>query len=185
MRLKNSADRYGLFSVGMHWLVAVLVFILFGVGVWMVDLSYYHPWYHPAPFWHKSFGVLLLLLMLMRVLWRLFTPQPQAIATHSPLIRFASKAGHLLIYVLLFAIMVAGYLISTADGAAVDVFGLFKLPAVVSNLPEQADRAGLVHKYLAWGLMFVVAGHALAAIKHHLIDKDATLLRMLGKAKDS
>ena len=183
MNWKNSPFAYGLVSISIHWVVALIVIALFVVGVWMVDLGYYHAWYHKAPFLHKSIGVVLLALMLFRVVWRFTTPQPKAIASQSKLVQLAAKAGHLLIYLLLFAIMIAGYLISTAEGDPISVFGWFEVPALISNLPDQADIAGAVHKYLAWGLIVVVIGHALAAVKHHLIDKDATLVRMFGKSK--
>ena len=75
----------------------------------------------------------------------------------------------------------AGYLISTADGVGIPVFGLFEIPALVSGLPDQADVAGVVHLYLAWVLVVFAGLHGLAALKHHFIDRDATLVRMLGR----
>lgn len=181
MRLINSNQAYGLFSVVMHWLVAVIVIGMFALGVWMVGLGYYDTWYHKAPALHKSIGFILFTLMILRVLWRTLTPQPRAINTHSTLVRFMAKAGHLLIYFMLFAIMITGYLISTAEGVGIPVFGWFEVPALISELPNQADLAGDLHRWLAWGLMAVVIGHAGAALKHHFIDKDATLVRIFGK----
>jgi cytochrome b561 len=89
------------------------------------------------------------------------------------------------LYALLFAVMISGYLISTADGRSIDVFGLFSVPATVTGLPGQADVAGDVHFVLAVTLVTVAAAHALAALKHHLLDRDRTLLRMLGVAPRS
>lgn len=182
MRLKNSSNAYGLVSISIHWLVAVVVIGMFAAGVWMVDLGYYDTWYHKAPALHKSVGILLFMLMIVRVIWRFTTPQPEPIPTHSTLIRFMAKAGHAVIYLMLFGIMISGYLISTADGVGIPVFGLFEIPATLYDMPDQADIAGLVHEYLAWGLMAVVLGHALAALKHHWFDRDVTLVRMLGKS---
>lgn len=182
MHWKNSSNAYGRVSVVLHWLVALIVFSMFAVGVWMVDLGYYDTWYHKAPALHKSVGVTLFLLMLVRVIWRLTTVQPKPVASHSQLVRFMSKAGHILIYLMIFGIMISGYLISTAEGVAIPVFGLFEVPATLHGMPNQADIAGEVHWYLAWGLMFVVLGHSLAALKHHWIDRDSTLVRMFGKS---
>jgi cytochrome b561 len=81
---------------------------------------------------------------------------------------------------LLFAIMLSGYLISTADGRGLEVFEWFTLPATLSGLEQQEDIAGRVHLYLAWSVIVVAALHALAALKHHFIDRDVTLKRMLG-----
>ena len=86
-----------------------------------------------------------------------------------------------MLHVGLFAVLIAGYLISTADGAGIPVFGLFEVPALISGLPDQADVAGVIHLYLAWGLVIFAGLHGLAALKHHFIDRDVTLVRMLGR----
>ena len=77
--------------------------------------------------------------------------------------------------------MIAGYLISTSEGVGIPVFGLFEVPALISNLPDQADVAGVVHLYLAWAVVIFAGLHGLVALKHHFIDRDATLTRMLGR----
>ncbi len=76
-------------------------------------------------------------------------------------------------------VLVSGYLISTAEGDGIDVFGWFRVPALVSGLPDQATLAGTIHWYAAWALIVLAAGHALAAFKHHLIDRHDVLVRML------
>ncbi|MBJ9974900.1 cytochrome b [Pseudomonas sp. S75] len=181
MQLRNSASRYGAVSIALHWGVALAVFGLFGLGLWMVGLDYYDPWRKAGPDLHKSIGLVLLATMLLRVLWRLISPPPPTLATHGTFTRVAAKLGHLGLYLGLFAVMTAGYLISTADGVGIPVFGLFEVPALVSNLPDQADVAGTIHLYLAWGLVIFAGLHGLAALKHHFIDRDATLTRMLGR----
>ena len=80
--------------------------------------------------------------------------------------------------------MVSGYLISTADGRPIAVFDWFEVPALITSIPDQADVAGLIHEYLAWALLIFSAVHALAALKHHFIDRDPTLKRMFGRADD-
>ena len=180
MQLRNSSSRYGFVSIVLHWGVALAVFGLLGLGLWMMGLDYYSPWRKDAPDLHKSIGLVLLGVMLLRVLWRFVSPPPPAPANHGTLTRMASKAGHGLLYLGLFAAMIAGYLISTADGVGIPVFGLFEVPALVSNLPDQADVAGEIHFYLAWGLVIFAGLPGLAALKHHFIDRDATLIRMLG-----
>lgn len=184
MQWRNSSSRFGLVSILLHWLVALAVFGLFGLGYWMVGLDYYSSWYRTAPDLHKGIGILLFMVMLLRLLWRLYSPAPAALASHGRWTRLASHAGHAFLYLGLFVLMISGYLISTADGRAIDVFGLFQVPALVSGLPRQEDIAGLVHEYLAWALVIFAGIHALAAFKHHFIDRDATLLRMLGRDSD-
>lgn len=180
MQWRNTTSRYGWVSIILHWLIALWVFGLFALGLWMMDLDYYSQWYRTAPDLHKSFGLLLFALMLLRLLWRLVNPKPSALPNYSRLTRVASSVGHGLLYVGLFALMISGYLISTADGRPIEFFGLFQVPALLSGLPRQEDIAGQVHEYLAWGLVIFAGLHGLAALKHHVVDRDATLRRMLG-----
>ncbi|KRW61575.1 cytochrome b [Pseudomonas sp. TTU2014-080ASC] len=181
MQWSNSPSRYGLTSVLMHWSVAVVVFGLFALGYWMVGLDYYSSWYRTGPDLHKSIGLVLFALMVLRVLWRVLSPAPAALAEHGALTRFASKLGHAFLYLGLFVVMISGYLISTADGRGIEVFGLFEIPATLTSIPDQEDVAGLVHKFMAWTLVIFAGVHALAALKHHFIDRDRTLLRMFGR----
>jgi cytochrome b561 len=181
MQLRNSSSRYGWVSIFMHWGVALAVFGLFALGLWMVGLDYYSSWRKDAPDLHKSIGLVLLAVMLLRVLWRFISPPPPALQSYSRMTRMGASFGHGFLYLSLFAVMIAGYLISTADGVGIPVFGLFEVPALVSGLPDQADTAGVIHFYLAWVLVIFSGLHALAALKHHFIDRDATLTRMLGR----
>ncbi|MBC8782207.1 cytochrome b [Pseudomonas fluorescens] len=181
MQLRNSSARYGWVSIVFHWGVALVVFGLFALGLWMVGLDYYSAWRKDAPDLHKSIGITLFAIMLVRIVWRLLSPPPPPLASYSRLTRIGAAFGHAFLYLGLFAVMIAGYLISTADGVGIPVFGLFEIPAVVSGLPDQADTAGVVHLYLAWVLVVFAGLHGVAAFKHHFIDRDATLTRMLGR----
>lgn len=182
MQWRNSSTNYGLVSITMHWLVAIAVGGLFALGYWMVGLTYYSSWYRTAPDIHKSIGLLLLALMILRVTWRFLSSGPAPLASHGRLTRLATKAGHGVLYLGLFAVMISGYLISTADGRSISVFGWFEVPALITSIPDQEDIAGLIHEYLAWGLVIFSGLHALAALKHHFIDHDPTLKRMFGRA---
>ncbi len=181
MQWRNSSSHYGLVSILLHWLVAVTVFGLFGLGYWMVGLDYYSSWYKTAPDLHKSIGLVLFAVMLGRVLWRWLSPPPAALPNHGRVTRLASKLGHGFLYLGLLVLMLSGYLISTADGRPIEVFGLFSVPATLTAIPDQEDVAGLVHEYLAWTLVIFAGIHALAALKHHFIDRDRTLVRMFGR----
>lgn len=184
MLWKNTADRFGHISVLIHWLVAVTVYGMFALGLWMVTLGYYDVWYHQAPEIHKSIGTLLFIVMLVRVIWRFVSPPPKPLASYSRFTHISAVLAHIALYTVLFAILISGYLISTADGQAISVFGWFDIPATVTGLPQQADTAGIVHLYLAWVVVVLSVLHALAALKHHFIDGDVTLKRMLGRSAD-
>ena len=177
--MRNRPEGYGLVAILLHWLVALTIIGMFGLGLWMVDLTYYDAWYREAPTIHKGIGILLLLVMLGRFLWRLSNPRPTDEADLSWLERRLAHGAHLLLYLLIFCVMISGYLISTADGRPIEVFGLFAVPALISGLPDQADIAGDIHLYLAVSLVSLAGLHALAAIKHHFIDHNRTLTKML------
>lgn len=179
--MNNTSSSYGYVSIFFHWLSAVTIFGLFGLGFYMVDLTYYDSWYKTAPDVHKSIGLILFAFMVLRVIWRIKQIKPNHLASHSPLERKAGKVIHKVLYLLIFIIMLAGYLISTADGRGIEIFEVITIPAFGSIIENQEDIAGLVHQWLAYLLMLLVALHALAALKHHFIDKDNTLNRMIGK----
>lgn len=176
----NTRERFGLVSIFIHWLMAIAILGLFGLGWYMVDLTYYDPLYKTLPFIHKSVGILLALVFIFRLLWKWRNPMPDPVAGSSRWENKASKLAHSGMYLLIALIMISGYLISTAEGAGIDVFELFTVPATVTSIPEQEDNAGLVHEYLAYALIGLVLAHALAALKHHFVNKDHTLRRMLG-----
>ncbi|UYK99055.1 cytochrome b [Pantoea stewartii] len=181
MSLTNSSTRYGLLTIFLHWSMAVVIYAMFALGLWMVGLSYYDSWYHNAPDIHKSIGVLLMLALVIRLVWRVLSPLPEPLRSYSPAVRFAAVFVHWLLYSLLIALLLSGYLISTADGKPVSVFGWFSLPALFSGAGEQADLAGNIHLWLAWSIVVLSVLHGLAALKHHFIDRDITLKRMLGR----
>ncbi|ELY5790930.1 cytochrome b [Cronobacter turicensis] len=182
MQWRNSPTRYGHFSVLLHWLMALTVYGMIALGLWMVSLGYYDVWYHQAPEIHKSIGIILFVFLLVRVVWRFISPPPPPLASYSRLTHYSAVAVHVMLYLILFTILISGYLISTAEGKPISVFGLFEVPALVSGAGEQADLAGDIHLWLAWIVVLLSVAHAAAALKHHFVDKDVTLKRMLGKA---
>lgn len=181
MKLLNNHSRYGFVSISLHWLVALAVIGLFGLGWWMVGLSYYDPWYRQGPDIHRSVGILLFIAMVARLLWRLASTQPKPLPEHRRWEVIAAHATHWLLYLLLFMAMSSGYLITTADGSAISVFGWFSVPSVTGRVRGMEDIAGLVHYWSTWALVVLAGVHALAALKHHFIDRDATLKRMFGR----
>ncbi|WP_299595361.1 cytochrome b [uncultured Microbulbifer sp.] len=181
MQTRNSKTQYGWVAVLFHWLMAPAIIGMFALGWWMVGLSYYDPWYRQGPDIHKSVGILLFALLVARLLWRWINVEPAP----EPAPRWQQRvagAAHWLMYGLLLAIFLSGYLISTADGRAIDVFNWFSVPATLQGLENQEDIAGVIHEWLAWILMGLVVIHGLAAFKHHFVNKDRTLKKMLGRA---
>ena len=160
----------------MHWLMAVAIFAVFGLGWWMVGLDYYSPYYNSAPDLHRSVGILLLIALVFRILWRVFNIKPSD-AELTPFERRASHIVHLSFYPLLVVLLLSGYFISTPDGRPIDVFGLFSVPSIIQQ-KGLADLAGLVHRVLAYAVMILAAVHTVAALKHHFKDHSSVLTRM-------
>ena len=178
--LINTKASFGWVSISLHWILAIALIAMYFVGDWMVDLDYYSKWYKDAPDLHRSFGVIIGLLMLARLLWNQLQTRPRHLDPNSVRMNWMASATHYLFYLLILVLVISGYLISTAKGQGIEVFGLFELPAL---LPDDADRgelAGKVHEYLGLGFIVLVAVHALAALVHHFFYKDRTLKRMLG-----
>lgn len=166
-------------AIIQHWLIACLVVGLFAVGIYMVDLSYYDPLSRQLPDLHRSIGILLAILIAVDFVFRLTQVSPGELPTHS-LVEFKlAKIVRWLLRVVLVVVIISGYLISTAKGAAIPVFDWFSIPATLSSIPDQEVLAGQVHWVLAYLLVFIATGHGCAALKHHFIDKDTTLKRML------
>jgi cytochrome b561 len=149
----------------------------------MVGLGYYDPWYKQGPDLHKSVGVLLFMVMVFRIIWQKIQVKPAVLSTHSDTEKKLGSLVHSFLYSVLFILMISGYLISTADGRAIDVFQVISIISFGELFIDQEDLSGIIHKYVAYILAFSVALHALAALKHHFIDKDKTLVRMLGDRK--
>ncbi|MDN7133678.1 cytochrome b [Halomonas sp. MC140] len=174
---RNTQRGWGIVSILLHWLSALVIIGLFALGWWMTGLGYYDPWYNQGPWVHRSIGVLLLFATLGRLVWRLCQPTPRLEGSRLEII--AAHLGHIGLYAVMLLVMISGYLISTANGRGVSVFGWFEVPALLQNFPNQASLAGDVHWYGALMLMFLAAGHTLAALKHHWLNRNKTLVRMM------
>ena len=176
MLIRDTKNGYGLATRIVHWVMAIAIVAMFFLGLWMVTLNYYSPYYRLAPDIHRSVGMLLLFLLVLRFAWRLANPKPDD-SELSPIERKAATAVHWGFYPLLFALMVSGYLISTADGRPIAVFNWFSVPSLV-HMKGLEDPAGEVHEWLAYLTIALVVLHAAASLKHHFIDRNRVLARM-------
>lgn len=179
MRLVNTLHQYGAISKALHWWVALLILGLIWLGWYMVDLSYYDPWYNTALNAHRSFGLVVLGLALSTLFWNLYSSPPEEVPTLKRWERIAAPIVHRLLYVMMIAIPLSGYLISTSEGASVSLFGWFDIPATYVASESIRERLIIIHAYAAYTTGILACSHGLAALKHHLLDRDATLRRML------
>ncbi len=177
----EEVKRYNATSRIIHWFSAIIILGMFALGFWMMELTYYSSWYQTAPYWHKSVGLLLAGLTLFRLIWKAITATPKI--EGKPYEIKAAKAVHHIMYLLFIVIFVSGYLISTSDGRGIEVFNWFTVPSAGELFPNQSDLAGQIHYYTTYALIGLALIHALAALKHHFIDKDNTLRKMTGATK--
>ena len=178
--MKDTSARFGWLSVLFHWTLVFSFIGLLGSGWYMLTLSYYDPWYTRLPHIHKSVGMILILVFACHLAWRALNRRPDALATHRSWETVVAGLTQWTMRLGVVAILVTGYLIPTSQGEGISVFGWFEIPALVTDLPGQSDTAGLIHKYVAWAIGILALMHAGAALKHHFIDRDETLTRMMG-----
>lgn len=179
MPLRNTPHKYGTVSKTLHWCVVLLIIVLIWLGWYMVDLGYYDRWYNTALSAHKSFGMLALALAVINILWNLYSNPPKDEPTLRPWERIAAPLTHHLLYLMMITIPLTGYLISTSEGAPVSFFGWLDIPAIYVANESIRDLLIEIHYYAAYLTAIVACGHGTAAFKHHFIDRDATLRRML------
>jgi len=180
--LKDSRNGYGLISIVMHWASAILILFLFGLGIYMTGLSYYDDWYHKGPELHVSLGLVVLLIMLVRVIWRIVNPTPVDLADKR-VQNLAAKLVKLGLYAFIFIVLISGYLITTAEGQAASMFNIIKFPVLAELSSQNVDIAGALHEYLAWGIVILVVLHIGGALFHHFVMRDRTLVRILKPVK--
>lgn len=174
----QSPARYTSFALSLHWLMAIGILGSFCLGLYMQDLPL-----SPAKLklysYHKWAGVTLFLLLLTRLGWRLTHPAPALPVAMPPWQRRAAQATHHLLYVLLFAIPITGWLMSSAKGFQTVWFGVLPLPDLLAKDKALGDALAEVHGALNWSMALLVLVHVGAALKHHVIDGDDVLARML------
>jgi cytochrome b561 len=174
--LPARTERYSLPSITLHWLLAVLIVVSFCVGLYMADLPF-SPMRIKLFNWHKWAGTVILGLAALRLVWRLFSKPPAALPAPAWQ-QQAAHATHFLLYLLLFAVPLVGWAYTSATGFPVVLFGVLRLPDFVPVDKALADAIKPWHERLAWAMAVLVLMHMAAALKHHFVNRDATMARM-------
>jgi cytochrome b561 len=173
----NTRHQYGLISRWLHWLVFILVLGMLLAGA-TLDFLPNGILKSMALSLHKSVGVVVGLLMGIRLLWRIYNPRPIALGPYA-VENYLADVVHVFIYTLLLLQPLVGILMSQAFGYPVMVFGLFSLPTIIWQSPQLGRFFLQCHTVIAVLLVMTLIVHVGAALKHHFIDHDRTLLRML------
>ncbi|MCC7166358.1 MAG: cytochrome b [Rhodospirillales bacterium] len=178
MPIRNTDTAYGLPSQILHWGMAGVIALCFVVGLGMEELPK-GDFKGMVYAFHKSLGVMAILLLALRLDWRVSNPAPRAVPNPSVWMERAAKLAHLLLYLLMLGVPVTGILMSFANGKPVTFFGLFTLPPVIGPDKGLKHLFGDLHEGMANGLLVLVGLHAAAAVWHQIVLRDGVLGRML------
>lgn len=169
---------YSKTAIGLHWIIALLIVAAFGLGLIMTDkpfsptiLKYYS--------WHKWLGVTVFAFAVIRVLWRMTHAAPALPSSMPKWQQLAAHGLHWALYALIFIAPLSGYFYSLAAGVPVVYLGLFPLPVLIDPNPTLAEPLQALHSFSVYLMAALVGLHVLAALKHHFIDHDGVLARML------
>ena len=175
--MKPTAGRYTPMAIALHWLLALGILTAFCAGVYMSDLPF-SPQRLKLYNWHKWAGVTILALSALRLLWRL-THRPPVDVPMPAWQRLAAHGTHHLLYLLFFAVPLVGWAYSSAAGFPIVLFGVLPLPDFVSPDKALAEAIKPWHGWLAYAMAVLVVLHVAGALKHHFVDRDGLLARML------
>jgi cytochrome b561 len=173
-----SSTRYTGLAIALHWLIAVAILGSFAVGLYMADLPL-SPQKLKLYSWHKWAGVTIFLFVAVRLGWRLLHRPPELPAAMPAWQRKVAEATHVLLYVLMIAVPLSGWLMSSAKGFQTVWFGVLPLPDLLSKNEDLGKLLAEVHELLNWSMAALVVAHLGAALKHHFFDRDDVLTRML------
>jgi cytochrome b561 len=177
MPLRNTTRSWGSVSKALHWLIVLLIINQWVIAQRAEDLTGFQKF--TTLNWHKWFGITILMLAVIRLAWRLMNPVPDLTAETRPWERILAKVSHFLLYLLIFAMPLSGWMMSSAKAYGVSWFNLFQLPNLVGKDDRLYEFLRDLHHTLFAALLTVAVLHVAGALKHHFIDRNDVLKRML------
>ena len=185
--IRNTATEYGSFIKVIHWLMAAIILTLIMVGIYMADLPRVTEEEKQFAMqlygMHKSFGVVIMLLVVMRVVWLLANPNLPLPAVFNGKERLLVESLKKLLYLMMFLMPISGYLMANAGGHPIMFFGLFELPALIGENKAVGGVIKVLHMLGGWAMLLVVLVHMAGALKHRLLEEKGSekdiLRRML------
>ncbi|EFO30378.1 cytochrome b561 [Roseibium sp. TrichSKD4] len=187
--IRNTSTGYGLIAIAFHWSMAVLMIGMLALGIYMHDLPPTDPATYELYQLHKSFGFVILALVVLRLVWRGLNPSPKLPDNMKLWEKAAAHLGHTGLYAVMFALPLSGWMMVSASpwGIPTVVFNLLNIPhlpvpAFLGSKQEVEAVFQMIHEYMAFFTMALVLAHVAAALKHHFITRDTTLRRMISTA---
>jgi cytochrome b561 len=178
VQIRNTQTQYGIVTKSLHWLMALIIISMLCVGLYMAGLPISEQKLQLYGI-HKEFGILVLMLVMFRITWRIGNIVPLLPASIPTWQKFAAHGVHWMLYGFMFALPITGWLMTSAAGLPPSFFGLFTLPSLISPNSALLNLFVDIHTWLAYGLIATFGAHVGAALKHHFINKDDVLRRML------
>ena len=179
MSIRDTATAYGTVSRLNHWIGALFVLLLLGIGLYFGDM----PRGDEKRFWrmlHIAVGTIGILFLLFRVVWRLASTSPQP-HPQRPALQLAARIVHGLLLTGIVVLIVTGPLIQWSGGRAIGVFDLLQIPSPFPKFDSWKDPLEQIHGFTADAMMYLIGLHLLAVVKHQFIDRDKLLARMTGR----
>jgi cytochrome b561 len=173
----NTTDRFGIVAILFHWLMAIIIIGMLTLGLYMADQPK-SLWKIKLYGWHKEWGMLVLMLVIFRIIWRTGNRNP-LLSMLPAWERISAKLTHYALYFFMIAMPLTGWLLSSAADRPVSFFGMFVIPTLIPPNEKQVEVFAEIHEWLAYGLIATICLHVLAALKQHFFNKDDILKRML------
>ncbi len=177
MALRNSADRFGLVTKSLHWVTALLVLSAIPMGLWIASaevslaiLPYFAR--------HKTLGIMVLGLIIVRIIWHRFNPPPKPLSHGSIWQDALALWVHRAFYVLLVAMPLSGWIASSATGIDTVIFGRWTLPAIAPAAEAWEDAGFWIHGVIGKLLITIIILHTGGALFRSFVKKDGTLARI-------
>lgn len=170
--LANSSERYGLISKSLHWLMAMTILFMIGLGVYMTDIDNANPLRPQLYGLHKSIGITLLILAIMRIIWIMASPPPAPLRALQWFEIMIARTIIGLLYLLMLMIPIAGYIMSSAFGKPINYFGFMELPQLIEQNRAVGEFMKEAHEFLAFFILILVALHLIGAIKHRFFSNN-------------
>lgn len=174
MQIYNDSEKYGTVHVVLHFLMALIIISMLCLGYYMNNVAYNPTLY----FFHKSFGILVFMLVIIRLVWKFANPFPKPDYKIPSFIRILSTLGHFALYAFMIIMPLSGFLYSAFKGYPTNFFGLFIIPAFTPN-KEVAHLFEEIHEISSFLFAALILAHSVMALVHHYILKDNTLRKML------
>jgi cytochrome b561 len=181
--LRNTDHSWGVVSKGLHWLLAIMILGQFVLGM-VAEEAQVSPRKLDLFVWHKSLGLTILLLVALRIAWRLANRPPGPVPGIARWEHRAARTGHALLYLLLLAVPLSGWWISDTSRIPFKAFWLVPMPDLLAADRDMSQLAATVHGILVTALLVLVAVHVLAALRHHFVLHNDTLRRMLPRRRN-